>query len=84
MTLRVAIAGASGRMGRMLIETTLAATDCSLAAALDRPGAPELGRDAGEFLGRAAGVRIGSVRAPLGGGVCRIGFRRPVGTGGQV
>jgi len=80
MTLRVAIAGASGRMGRMLIEPTLAATDCTLAAALDRPGAPELGRDAGEFLGRAAGVRIGSDLAALAGSDVLIDFTRPEAT----
>lgn len=38
MSVRVAIAGAGGRMGRTLIEATLAASDLSLAAALDVPG----------------------------------------------
>ena len=33
--MRVAIAGASGRMGRMLIEAVLASGDCTLAGALD-------------------------------------------------
>ena len=35
MSLRVAIAGASGRMGRMLIEAVEAAPDCTLAGTLD-------------------------------------------------
>lgn len=35
MTLRIAVAGASGRMGRMLIEAVQAAPDCTLAGALD-------------------------------------------------
>jgi 4-hydroxy-tetrahydrodipicolinate reductase len=35
MTLRVAVAGASGRMGRMLIEAVEAAPDCMLAGTLD-------------------------------------------------
>jgi 4-hydroxy-tetrahydrodipicolinate reductase len=39
MTLRIAVAGASGRMGRMLIEAVEAAPDCALAGTLD------LGRD---------------------------------------
>jgi 4-hydroxy-tetrahydrodipicolinate reductase len=39
MTLRVAVAGASGRMGRMLIEAVEAAADCTLAGTLD------IGRD---------------------------------------
>ena len=46
---RVAIAGASGRMGQMLIEAVAAAPDCTLAAALDRPGSSLLGQDAGSF-----------------------------------
>jgi 4-hydroxy-tetrahydrodipicolinate reductase len=33
--LRIAVAGASGRMGRMLIEAVNAATDCTLAGTLD-------------------------------------------------
>ncbi len=35
MTLRVAIAGASGRMGQMLIEAVRASDDCTLAGTLD-------------------------------------------------
>ena len=48
---RIAIAGASGRMGRTLIEAVLAAPDCSVSAALDMPGSPSLGQDAGAFAG---------------------------------
>ena len=35
--LRIAIAGASGRMGRMLIEAVVASPDLQLAGALDAP-----------------------------------------------
>jgi 4-hydroxy-tetrahydrodipicolinate reductase len=35
MTLRIAVAGASGRMGRMLIDAVQAAPDCALAGTLD-------------------------------------------------
>ena len=56
--LRVAIAGASGRMGRMLIEAVDAADDLQLAGALDMPGSPALGQDAAAFLGRTSGVAI--------------------------
>ena len=35
MTLRIAVAGASGRMGRMLIDAVQAAPDCTLAGTLD-------------------------------------------------
>jgi len=55
---RVAVAGALGRMGRMIIEAVLASPDARLAGALDLPGAPGFGRDAGEFLGRGTGVAV--------------------------
>ena len=35
---RVAVAGAGGRMGRMLIEAVAAADDCVLAGALEQAG----------------------------------------------
>ena len=62
--LRVAVAGASGRMGRMLIEAVLASDDCSLAGALDTAGNPNLGNDAGAFAGRfgAKFVRLFALR----------------------
>jgi 4-hydroxy-tetrahydrodipicolinate reductase len=56
--LRVAVAGALGRMGRMIIEAVLGAPDTRLTGALDLPGAPGFGRDAGEFLGRATGAVV--------------------------
>ncbi|NLZ41568.1 MAG: 4-hydroxy-tetrahydrodipicolinate reductase, partial [Comamonadaceae bacterium] len=45
--LNVAVAGAGGRMGRMLIEAVLAADDLRLVGALDIDGSPALGQDAG-------------------------------------
>jgi len=79
--LRIAIAGASGRMGRMLIEAVLAAPDCALAGALDMPGSPALGQDAGAFAGRATGVAITSdLRTGLGPAQVLIDFTRPEGT----
>ena len=78
---RVAIAGASGRMGRMLIEAVLASGDCALAGALDVPGAPGLGQDASAFLGQPSGVAITSdVAAGLSGAQALIDFTRPEGT----
>jgi 4-hydroxy-tetrahydrodipicolinate reductase len=58
--LRVAIAGAAGRMGRTLVGAVLAAPDLELVAALERADEPHLGRDAGELLGAPCGVRIGA------------------------
>ncbi|MBP6903328.1 MAG: 4-hydroxy-tetrahydrodipicolinate reductase [Burkholderiaceae bacterium] len=79
--LRIAIAGASGRMGRMLIEAVLAAPDCRLAGALDVPGSPALGQDAGAFAGRDTGVAITSdLHAGLAQAQVLIDFTRPEGT----
>jgi 4-hydroxy-tetrahydrodipicolinate reductase len=58
---RVAIAGASGRMGRTLIEACREHPDVRLGAAVDRPGSPALGRDAGDVAGIGpAGVTVGA------------------------
>jgi 4-hydroxy-tetrahydrodipicolinate reductase len=79
--LRVAIAGTSGRMGRVLIEAVLAADDCRLTVALDRPGAPSLGQDAGLAMGRETGVVIRSdVADALAQADVLIDFTRPEGT----
>ncbi|OJY34503.1 MAG: 4-hydroxy-tetrahydrodipicolinate reductase [Rhodobacterales bacterium 65-51] len=55
----IVIAGASGRMGRMLIGTVLASDKARLAAAIQRPGHDWIGRDIGECLGGApVGVKV--------------------------
>ncbi|THF62524.1 4-hydroxy-tetrahydrodipicolinate reductase [Pseudothauera rhizosphaerae] len=78
---RIAIAGASGRMGRMLIEAVLKDGEAQLAAAFDRPGTPFVGRDAGEMAGVASGVAIGDdPRAAIAAADCLIDFTRPEGT----
>ena len=78
---RVAVAGASGRMGRMLIEAILSSSDCVLAAALDRADSPALGTDPSAFLGQPSGLVIESdVRAALVKADCLIDFTRPEGT----
>jgi 4-hydroxy-tetrahydrodipicolinate reductase len=78
---RIAIAGASGRMGRMLIEAVVAADDCVLAGALDVPGSPALGQDATAWLGQASGVTIVSdIAQGLANAEVLIDFTRPEGT----
>jgi 4-hydroxy-tetrahydrodipicolinate reductase len=78
---RVAVAGASGRMGRMLIEALASADDCVLTAAFDVADSPSIGQDATAFLGRISGVPI---TAELRGGLSQaqvlIDFTRPDGT----
>ncbi len=77
----VAIAGASGRMGRMLIEAVLGTEGIALAAAFDRPGAAFIGRDAGEMAGVVTGVSIGDdARVAIAAADCVIDFTRPEGT----
>lgn len=56
--LKIAIAGASGRMGRLLLEQLAASENTKLVGALERAGSPELGADAGALVGRPWGVRI--------------------------
>ena len=78
---RVAVAGASGRMGRMLIEALQGSGDCVLAGALDLPGSPGLGQDAAAFLGHTSGVLItDDLHAGLQGADVLIDFTRPEGT----
>jgi len=48
---RVAIVGAGGRMGRVLIEAVTSAEGMSVTAATERPGSSLLGTDAGELAG---------------------------------
>jgi len=81
MSLRIAVAGASGRMGQMLIEAINGADDCKLAGALDVATSPAIGRDAGAFLGRQSGALItADLRAGLANAQVLIDFTRPEGT----
>jgi len=81
MTHTIAIAGASGRMGQMLIEAVRAADDCRLGGALDHSSSPALGQDAGAFAGQPTGVLITSdLREGLKGCDVLIDFTRPEGT----
>ena len=79
--LNVAIAGSSGRMGRMLLEAVLADPGARLSGALDIPGSPALGQDATAAWGRASGVRVtADLRQGLLGADVLIDFTRPEGT----
>jgi len=51
MTLRIAVTGAAGRMGKTLIEAIALAENCRLTAALERPDSSLIGVDAGELAG---------------------------------
>jgi len=78
--MKVAIAGASGKMGRMLIESVLQQSDMTLAVALDHESSTALGQDAGAALGAQTGVLITSDLQALADADCLIDFTRPEGT----
>jgi len=81
MTMKIAVAGSSGRMGRALIEAVLKSEDAKLAVALEQPGSSYLGKDAGELVGMPCGVAIrDDYDAALAGADCLIDFTRPAGT----
>lgn len=78
---QVAVAGASGRMGHMLIEAISASDDCRLAGAVDIASSPAIGNDAAAFLGHASGVPVtADIAAALAHAQVLIDFTRPEGT----
>lgn len=56
--LKIAIAGANGRMGRTLVQAVEANPNTILVGALDRAGSGVLGLDAGFALGIKTGVKV--------------------------
>lgn len=79
--MRIAIVGASGRMGRMLIEATLRDPEAVLAAAIDRPGTPAIGRNVGELVGMPCEVTVtDDTAAGIAAADFLIDFTRPEGT----
>lgn len=78
---RVAVVGAGGRMGRMLIEAALKDSQIELGAAFDLPGSPTIGKTAGELVGLACDLVVtDNVAAGLANVDCLIDFTRPQGT----
>ena len=85
MTVRVALAGISGRMGRALYEAVEHEPACTLHAALDRPGSPLVGQDAGAAWGQAGRVLVSdAVEQALDGADVLIDFTRPEATLGYL
>ena len=79
--MKIAIVGASGRMGRMLIESALKDGGVELVAAIDQPGTSAIGKDAGELVGMPCGVKVTSdTEAAIAMADCLIDFTRPEGT----
>ena len=79
--MRIAIAGATGRMGRTLIEAVLNDSFFALAGALEVPGHPGIGKDAGDGIGSHTGIPVTTdVAAVVSRADCLIDFTRPAGT----
>ncbi|MBF0283648.1 MAG: 4-hydroxy-tetrahydrodipicolinate reductase [Magnetococcales bacterium] len=78
----IGIAGAAGRMGRMLVQAVMEREEVQLTAAWDRPGSEFLGRDAGELAGVGpSGVLLGEGgEAAFGGCDVVIDFTAPAAT----
>jgi 4-hydroxy-tetrahydrodipicolinate reductase len=77
----IAVAGASGRMGHMLIEAIRLSHDCMLVGALDVAASTAIGDDATGFLHQTSGVTIHSdIRQGLKNAKVLIDFTRPEGT----
>lgn len=51
MSTRIAVCGAAGRMGKMLVEAINATADLKLTAAIEHPESPFVGADSGEVSG---------------------------------
>ena len=81
MPMKFAVAGATGKMGKMLIETILNDPNAELTGALEHSACPQLGSDAGAFLGRETKVQItADLVKGLAGAEYLIDFTRPDGT----
>ncbi len=89
--LSIAIAGASGRMGRMLLEAALNDSSATLAAAFDQPGSTAIGKTVGELTGLSCSLAIAAdsetaLRSLSGAAsgafrcACLIDFTRPEAT----
>ena len=75
--LRLAIPGAGGRMGRMIIRLIAESPGLRLGVATERAGSPSIGQDAGLLAGVAPlGVRVAPADAPLDADVL-IDFTAP-------
>ena len=80
--IRIAVLGATGRMGRAIIQAAAQNSQVKLAVALDRAGNPLLGQDAAALAGLpAAGVLVtDSLEAAINDFDVLIDFSRPEGT----
>ncbi|TDI79302.1 MAG: 4-hydroxy-tetrahydrodipicolinate reductase [Betaproteobacteria bacterium] len=80
-TLNIAVAGSSGRMGRVLLKAVTQALDLRLSAALEQTGNSYLMKDVGELIGAPCSIAItDNFSAALPGCDVLIDFTCPAGT----
>lgn len=81
-SIRIAILGAGGRMGRTLIEACQAGDDLELAAAVEHKESPLIGADAGEMagIGRLGIAIVPDLEGIIGKMDVAIDFTRPEAT----
>lgn len=84
--LRIAVFGASGRMGRAVTRVVAASPDAVLVGAVTEPGHPDIDRDAGELAGVAnLGVTVTADAAKaITGADIAIDFTLPVALAGNL
>lgn len=64
--MRLVVVGAAGRMGRTLIKVVAETPGVALAGAIEREGAPEIGRDSGQLAGLGPnGIAIANDPLPV-------------------
>ncbi len=80
--MKIAVVGAAGRMGQMLVRRIAATEGVTLAGASESPDSTAIGRDAGEVAGiEALGVKItGDSAAAIGAANAVIDFTIPAAT----
>ncbi|GAA6153869.1 4-hydroxy-tetrahydrodipicolinate reductase [Pseudoteredinibacter isoporae] len=82
MSAKIAVTGAAGRMGRMLIEAISQSANAELVAAVEHPSSSLIGSDAGELagLGKNGVVIVGDLSQVLAQVDTVIDFTAPVAT----
>lgn len=81
-TTRIAVIGAAGRMGKMLIEAVTLSENAQLTAAIERPESTLIGADAGELAGvGTSGIKVsGSLESVVNDFDVLIDFTVPAST----
>ncbi len=82
MSIRIAVTGAAGRMGKTLIEAVANAPEAELTVAIERPDSSLIGVDAGELagLGKNGVALVGDINTVLDDFDVLIDFTAPAAT----